>query len=243
MSASSCGVSITKCVSSLFRTCYTGSSLPPSTRSTPSRHSPPPVCTPVLQRSFSPEFDPSSTPVRQLRSPVLQRLESPEFDPPSTPVRQLRSPVLQRSDSPEFEPEEQTGKRQLRPRKTVTAEAKKLVVRMPTEKAPRRAAHAPPAPAPAPESVYPSHKPGAYMCPHPGCNKVFKFAYDVAKHEKCHDPDEEYICHIEGCDYVTNKYKLFMDHKKMCGQEPFKCRYCKARFRSRQQRIRHEAKH
>ena len=81
------------------------------------------------------------------------------------------------------------------------------------------------------------------MCPHPGCNKVFKFAYDVAKHEKCHDPDEEYICHIEGCEYVTNKYKLFMDHKKMCGQEPFQCCYCEACFCSRQQCIHHEAKH
>ena len=204
--------------------------LPPSTQSTPSHHSLP-LKSPV-----------AATP-SPVRTPVLPWSFSPKFDPPSTPVHaQLCSPVLQRSDSPEFEPKEQPGKRQLRARKTVvTAEVKKLVVRMPADKVPRRATRAPPTPAP--ESVYPSHKPGAYMCPHPGCNKVFKFAYDVVKHEKCHDPDEENICHVEGCEYVTNKYKLFMDHKKMCGQEPFQCRYCKARFRSRQQRICHEAKH
>ncbi len=114
---------------------------------------------------------------------------------------------------------------------------------MPAEKVPRRAPRTPPAPAPAPESVYLSQKPGAYMCLHPGCNKVFKFAYDVAKHEKCHNPDKEYICHVEGCEYVTNKYKLFMDHKKMCGQELFQCCYCEARFCSHQQCIRHKAKH
>ncbi len=86
--------------------------------------------------------------------------------------------------------------------------------------------------------VYPSDILGRYLCPHPGCGKVFKFKYDVPRHTKTHDK------HEEGCEYTTSSYKLFMDHAKTCrGDAQYACTYCGEKFKFQAQRSCHEAKH